>query len=257
MKKKLLDIFRGLDQQTKDVIADISSPLLLSFAALYLGKEKAGVERLTSEHITACLEAAGVALKKVSISKALARAKNRVSPGKDEDGEVIYTLMTKGKREIEPLLKGESLSVVRIEGGHPRTARITLGEILSTLTGVIRICDPYYGVRTLDTLDYISKANEVRFLTAKTNEPSRKIHGAVHDFKKERPKVEFRIAANIHDLHDRYVISKDQLLILGHGLKDIGGKESFIIRLDSNLIPDLIKEMTTTFDARWGGGTTI
>ena len=165
--------------------------------------------------------------------------------------------MTKGKREIAPLLGGEKLSVVRIEGNQPRTARITLGEILSKLAGVVRICDPYYGVRTLDTLDHIPKNCDVLFLTAKTSDSNRKIKGAFRNFKKERPLVEFRVVANPKSLHDRYVITKNQLLILGHGLKDIGGKESFIIRLDSSIAPDLVAEMTKAFDTRWAQGTTI
>ncbi len=257
MAKSLLDNFRELDQPIKETLADISSPLLLSFAALDLAYKKCGIERLTVEHITACLEVAGVAVKKTSISRSLARAKNRVSTGRNEDGKVSYKLMTKGKREIEPLLGGEKLSVVRVESNRPRTAFLTLRKILSTITGVVRICDPYYGVRTLDTLDHFPKTCEVRFLTAKSSETRRKIQGALRDFKKERPKVEFRIAANPQDLHDRYIIAKDQLLILGHGLKDIGGKESFIIRLDHHLVPDLIKEMIAIFDIRWAQGITI
>jgi hypothetical protein len=41
------------------------------------------------------------------------------------------------------------------------------------------------------------------------------------------------------------------MLILGHGLKDIGGKESFIIRLGRDLVPDLLNEVRKVFDARW------
>jgi hypothetical protein len=73
----------------------------------------------------------------------------------------------------------------------------------------------------------------------------------MRDFKKERPKFTFRIATNPNDLHDRYVVTTQQLLILGHGLKDIGGKESFTIRLGRELVPDLIKETIAVFDSRW------
>lgn len=44
---------------------------------------------------------------------------------------------------------------------------------------------------------------------------------------------------------------------MGHGLKDIGNKESFVIRLDKELVPDLIRETIQAFDLRWNAGTKI
>ena len=256
MAKSVLEIFRSLDQATKDVLADINSPLLLSFATLSIAHNMGGHERLSAEHIVACLEAAGVAIKKQSISKSLARASGRVSGTKGLDGEILYRLMTKGEREIAPHLGGGELSVVRIDGKSPRTARQRLGEVLSGLKGTVRVCDPYYGVRTLDSLEHFPRTSTVRFLTVKTSESGRKLKGALRDFKRERPKIEFRTTTS-HSLHDRYVLSKDVLLILGHGLKDIGGKESFMIYLSSSLVPDLIKETTASFDERWKVSTKI
>lgn len=257
MPKSLLETFHSLSSETKDILADLSSPLLLAFSALNIAHEQADVERLSAEHIVACLEAGGVALQKKSVSRALARAKDRVSTTKNIDGETLYCLMTKGQREILPYLGGGQISVVRVEGGKPRTARLRLAEILSQLKGLVRICDPYYGVGTLDSLDYIPKTSGVKFLTGITSETGRKLSGVLRDFKKERPTVEFRKAATPSELHDRYLVTKEQLVILGHGLKDIGGKESFMIRIGHDLSPDLIKETITTFDSRWGNATPI
>lgn len=257
MAKSLLDTFRSLDQRIKDTVADVDSPLLLSFAALDISNNEAGVEWLTAEHITACLEAAGVAVQRTSVSRALARAGNRVSTSKSDDNETQYKLMTKGKREIENLTGGESMAVIRIESGQPRTARLRIGKILSGLKGVIRVCDPYYGIKTLDTLDHIPKSCSVRFLTARCTESKRKIKGAIGDFKKERPKTEFRRVPNPSEIHDRYILSTNILLLLGHGLKDIGGKESFVIRLGRELVPDLLNEVRGKFDDRWNTATQI
>jgi len=41
------------------------------------------------------------------------------------------------------------------------------------------------------------------------------------------------------------------MFLLGHGLKDIGGKESFVIRLNKELAPNLIKDVRSKFDERW------
>jgi len=252
----LLETFKKLDSATKHSLADIKSPRLLAFSALEISESRCGIDRLSSEHIVACLEAAGVAVKKISIIRALAAATGCVSL-KKEDGESFYKLMTKGKREIEHVLEGEKMSVVRIEKNQPRTARQEISDIFKNLVGIVRICDPYYGIRTLDSLDYFPLQTDVKFLTSKTNETGRKLQGEMNDFKKERPNVEFRTVGKNAGLHDRFVVTNKMLLILGHGLKDIGGKESFVIRLEKDLVPDLIKETTRAFDLRWKTGTKI
>ncbi len=138
MAGSLLQGFRELDALTKDALADLSSPILLAFAALSIAQKKCSVDRLSVEHITACLEAAGVAVTKSSILNALARAGNRVSTSTGLEGETLYRLMTRGEREIAPALGGGDMAVVRIEGGTPRTARMRLGAVLARLAGTVR-----------------------------------------------------------------------------------------------------------------------
>lgn len=107
MSKSLLDTFRNLDQGVKESLAEIDSPLLLSLATLDIAASDTGTGKLTAEHIVACLEAAGVAVRKTSVSRALARAGARVSTTRNDDSETLYKLMTKGKKEIENLIGGE------------------------------------------------------------------------------------------------------------------------------------------------------
>lgn len=254
--KSLLETFNALDDGLKENLADITSPRILSFIALQIAHEQCGIERLSAEHISACLETAGVALKKIAVVRALASARSYVSSSRN-DGEVFYKLMTKGKRIARDNLQRGCISVVRIEHNQPRTARLELKKVFSALSGVVRICDPYYGIRTLDSLDCLSKTCTVKFLTQKTNEAGRKLTGALKDFKKERPNTEIRIASKASGIHDRYVVTRTDLLILGHGLKDIGGKESFLVKLDSRLTPDLVNETISAFESRWKLATTF
>jgi hypothetical protein len=256
MAKSLLDTFHSLDPNTKHALADISNARLLALAALEIAETEAGIDRLSSEHIVACLEAAGVAVRRLSIARALAGARGTVSSRRDED-EVFYKIMTKGKREIESILSGGKLSVVRIEKDQPRTARMELKEIFSGMKGEVRICDPYYGVRTLDALDHIPATCTIRFLSVNATDSARKLGGAIKDFTKERPGSEFRIADKAVGLHDRYVVTQAGLVIFGHGLKDIGGKESFLINLDQSLIPDLVEASIRSFDDKWNNATSI
>jgi hypothetical protein len=251
MATSLLESFGGLDVQLKRTLSDQSSPLILSLATLEIASTEFGVHLLTAEHIVACLEAAGVSLKRTSVSRALARAGDKVSTSIDKSGDVAYRLMTRGKKDVEHLFGNEALSVVRIEGGRPHTARQHLGDLLASLSGSIRISDPYYGMRSLETLDHLPRSASIQFLTSKTNESQLKVAGAFHDFAKERKNVEFRLLPPPHDLHDRYVLANDTLLLVGHGLKDIGGKESFVVRLDRSLVPDLLDELAQSFDTKW------
>lgn len=257
MAGSILDAFQKLDAPTKHALAEITSPLLLSLAALDIAARLAGVQRLTAEHIVACLEAAGVAVKRKSVSRALARAGNKVATSADPSGDVGYRLMTRGRREVEPHLKNNALSVVRVEGGSHHTARQHLAELLAGLSGTARICDPYFGLRSLETIDHIPAKTGIRFLTAKTNESALKTRGAFHDFAKQRKNTEFRVLPPPHDLHDRYVLADEALLLVGHGLKDIGGKESFVIRVEQNFAPDLLDALRVSFDAKWAAGVAL
>jgi len=257
MAASLLEAFHELDPQAKHALAEIASPLLLSLAALDLAEQRVGVERLTAEHIVACLEAAGVAVKRNSVSRALARAGGKVSTSIEPSGEVGYRLMTRGRREVEPYLRNSALSVVRIESGRPHTARQHLAELLAGLSGTARICDPYFGLRTLETIDYIPSKTAIRFLTSKTNESLLKTRGAFHDFSKQRKNTEFGVRPPPHDLHDRYVPTDNSLLLGGHGLKDIGGRESFVIRVEKSFAPDLLESLAKSFDAKWSSATAL
>lgn len=45
--------------------------------------------------------------------------------------------------------------------------------------------------------------------------------------------------------------------MLGHGLKDLGNKDSFVIRLPLELAQDVIAATRSTFDDRWQNAVDI
>lgn len=255
MPKSLLDSFSSLDRVTRERLADTNSPLVLALGALFVAREQCGIEELTAEHIVAALEAAGVAVSKISITRSLARAGGKVSRSEAVNGETLFKIMVRGERIARPLLEAGSLHVLRFDGQKPRSDRAKLADILSKLRGLVRICDPYYGLRTLDLLETVAASVPIRFLTVRTSESGPKLANALKDFKRERPKCEFRIASNPASIHDRYIIAGNQVLLVGHGLKDVGSKESFLIVLDATLVPDLVRETTASFDRSWVAGS--
>jgi hypothetical protein len=252
----LLETFDQLEESTKQALADMETPLKLGLSALMIAKDRAKYASLSAEYIVAALEAAGVAVDKEQITNAFSRARDRITR-EIIDEEVHYKLMTKGRREVEQILTQSGIAVSFVEAGKPRSARKTLSEFFTVLSGDISICDPYYGVRSLDALELIPKTCQVRFLTAQTSEKSTALAGPFADFKKEHPQTEMRLFGNSSLLHDRYLISPDALYLLGHGIKDIGNRESFIVRLSKEYASDLITDLQSSFDTKWTTATVL
>ena len=130
--------------------------------------------------------------------------------------------------------------------------RLLTTNILAGLTGDLRIVDPYCSERTLDCLRDV-KGKLIKFLT-KVGDLQQKARERflreLQDFKSEHPDIEFRDYPNT-DLHDRYIISPSSLVILGHSMKDLGGKESFAIVLNEEISRNLIEALNESFDRRW------
>jgi hypothetical protein len=72
----------------------------------------------------------------------------------------------------------------------------------------------------------------------------------MQNFKSEYPDVEFRSYSR-SEIHDRYIMSPEKLVILGYSLKDLGAKESFAIVLDKKTSRDVFDALTQNFNRRW------
>jgi hypothetical protein len=138
-----------------------------------------------------------------------------------------------------------------VEAGKPRTAHVDLSGMFQTLKGPLRIADPYYGTGSLLRLDAMTHCSPIMFLTQKPDAAERSfLTRAVTEFKRQYPFVSIRLDQT-GALHDRYILSDDQIILLGHGLKDIGNKDSFVIRIPKTMGADLITTVQDSFDAKW------
>jgi hypothetical protein len=145
----------------------------------------------------------------------------------------------------------EGPQVVQIAAGKPWTGHVEAARILQSLAGEVRICDPYYGQGSLMRLAELTSATAVQFLTQRPDNKEKSfLPKAIRDFVTEHPHIELREHV-VNDIHDRYIVTADELVILGHGLKDIGSKESFVVRLHRDLIPDTLDERLVSFDQKW------
>lgn len=255
-KLTLEQVFATLEDGLKDRLSLVTSPLILGIAALVIAEDRLGTEFLSAGEIVRALEYAGTHVDETRLVKAFARATGRVVR-RDFNGMSKYRAMLTGRRTVGPILELGTIGIAYIDGGRPRTARRQLGDLLKTVQGPVRISDPYYGVRTLDALELLPGSVAVKFLTADTSAGGRRLQGALADFRRERPKVDMRRITVGSVPHDRYIMSPNILMIIGHGLKDIGNRESFVIVVDRSMAADLIDELTTSFEARWSAATPL
>ena len=128
-------------------------------------------------------------------------------------------------------------------------------KIISLLEGDLCILDPYYGNGTFFALEKFGNKRKIRFLTCKLGneeqENRTKFDINLRRFKKEFKNIELKAYGQFYELHDRYIISDNALVLIGYGIKDLADKESFIVFLPKNLVKDFLPTLKKTFEIRW------
>lgn len=209
-------------------------------------------EILSSREIESFLEQVGIGTTASQIQMAFTSGGNNRVKVKKIDGKTKYLLLIHGKKEIEQELGSEGpIEVIYIESGRPRSAKKELSEVFRGLTGTIRILDTYFGEKSFDVLELLDQALNIRFLSKTLSGSKSKVKSVYSDFQIEYANFEFRLIAPSTKVHDRYVITDDSIIFIGHGLKDIGNSQSFIIRLNNNIAPDLLDQVKKEFDKMW------
>ena len=250
LSQGLLEGFRKIDASIKERIADLQTPLQKGFAALQLARDILSVEYLSISDICLALEGADTYVAPSSLKKAFARAGDRVSK-KDIGGVPSFKIMVKGRRDIEPFIRVGNIEVIHIESGKPRTAHQELDKLLSSLSGNIRICDRYFGERSIDALEMIPPSCSVKLLTETVTDDVGKLRRRIADLKREGRLIDIMTISGKGDMHDRYIMSQCFYYLLGAGLKDIGTRESFIVVLHRDYVNDLINHLENSFDGKF------
>lgn len=228
-------------------------PLEMGLWVLWVGKDKLQIKKLSAEQIAVIIrDVKEVSIDAKSITKSFNRAKGKIHTY-TEDGETYYEIMKRGKDHLLSMVKRGLLEVFYFEPGKRYTSKKTLSKnILDTLKGELKIVDPYCSERTLDVLKGVNNKS-VKFLTqtSKLKEKDKnRLLRELQDFKSEFPNIEFRDYSH-SDIHDRYIISSNFLIILGHSIKDLGSKESFAIVLDNKTSKNIIEALIEVFNRRW------
>lgn len=178
--------------------------------------------------------------------QAVRYAMNNLKRGLVNGSRSGFKIMEKGRKEIES--KKQNIDSKHIKPGEQLSSKALFCEqILSKLRGEVRICDPYIGPRLLDLLLNIDKKHTIKILTTQVEDkPAGIFSRALSDIKKEGYDIEIKIY-NKSELHDRYIIDGNQMWLVGHSIKDLGNKESFVI----NVGKDMKDSALSTFNRRW------
>ena len=235
------------------------TPLERGLWILWVGKEKLGTKRLTAEEIASVIrDAMEISIDAKSITNAFNRAGDKIHTYR-ENNAVYFEIMKPGKDYLLSQVKGGSVELLYFEPDRRFSSkRILAKNILGNLKGELKIVDPYCNERTLDILKDV-RDRKVKFLTMLGNLSDRgrkRFLREIEDFKSENENIEFRSYPHA-DIHDRYVISAESLVILGHSIKDLGSKESFGIVLDKISSKNVAEALNENFDRRWKQSETI
>lgn len=229
-------------------------PLEKGLWILWVAKEKLGIKKLTAEQIAKIIiDVKEISSDPKSITNSFNRAGNKIHTYKENE-EPAFEIMNPGKDHLNSLSKKGYTELFYFEPGRQYTSKKILSDkILTSLKGELRIVDPYCSERTLTILDEL-KNIKIKFITRidnlKKQNKKKKFLADVKDFIKENSNVEFRDYPHT-DIHDRYIISNESLVLLGHSIKDLGGKESFAIIFNKNKNAEIVQSLVANFNRRW------
>ncbi len=260
MESRILKRFARADVSGFPPFEDCQSIIQQTLWVLWVGKDELRQRRMNTEQVSSILrEVQEVSISPASIARALNRAGDKVHCYRD-GGQIFYEIMKSGKGYLISLKPQGTLEVFYFEPGQRYSSkRVLVTRILESLTGKLRIVDPYCGERTLDVIKDV-KARPIKFLTKLENitnmNAKNKLLRELGDFKTENADVEFRDYPN-KDLHDRYIISPTSLVLLGHSMKNLGAKESFAIVLNEASSKNIYEALSENFDRRWKQSNTF
>lgn len=256
MIENIGEFIKKFKEADKEKVPDFSKcvrPLDMALWVLWVAKDEVSEKRLTGEQIAlVIIETQEISANTGSIINSLNRASDKVHRYKVND-EVYFEIMKPGRDYLLSLWKSDLINAFYFEPDNKFTAKKLLrNQIFSNLKGNLKIVDPYCSERTLDILESI-KGTKINFITRIENLRDRdrsRFLRELTDFKSENVIAEFRNYPH-SDIHDRYIISENEVTLIGHSIKDFGSKETFAIVLNGDNNKDIYQTLRNNFDDRW------
>lgn len=169
----------------------------------------------------------------------------------DKNKALVTRRKRKHKWQYSILAKGNDALAVsdsKVTVIDPKNAvqhLMTLHDQLSVLKGNIYICDPYLDAATLEHLDSCAEGTSLFLLTHNIQDSGR-LRQLLLAYPNTKKRIEVRKTKKA-TIHDRYIIDKKDMLILGTSLNGYGKKQCFIISAGQ----DIRATMLTSFKTNW------
>jgi hypothetical protein len=237
-------IFRTIDTNDLPDVHQLDERLQV-FWILTAAKRAPALGELTSSEVAGTLEEiCRIAMSRQRAAAILESSKGYVASRK-KNGRRHFKIMKRGEDEVSKNMA----QPLFIDPEKALTSIRTMENIFETLEGEICICDPYFSGNTLDYIVQCKCAAGVRLLTENVQDSGRAKRD-VNAFKEHQIPLEIRVSQK-GKLHDRYILHKDGMLLIGTSIKDIGKKQSIVVQISTSFAA----EMSKAFDREWGRAT--
>jgi hypothetical protein len=211
---------------------------------MWVGRDALGWETAAPAEVASlCRDHLGINLSRQKVEGILSTRRDLAARRRIE-GRWRYQIMRAGVEYAS----GASAGVLFVAPERALTQLRAVQDLLGSLEGVLRICDPYLSPRSLDFVVQCIKASDIRVLTGQVSGRST----FVGDLKATQSQlgvpVEVRVAAG-GILHDRYIIHDSGVVLIGTSLNGLGNKQSVVVALGE----DMRTLLLTAFDGIWAG----
>lgn len=218
------------------------------FWVLRLAQEKLDITVMTPAEISNVLrDVYGILVSRQKVEAILSREKKTVARRRKSNARA-YQLMGAGSEELD----AASDRVMFVEPSKGFSGLRETHTLLASLTGELRVCDPYVDERTLDMLAAASSASAIRLLTFNVKKTAGLRHTVKTFVLQHGVNLEIRLAPS-KVLHDRYVIHDAGMLLFGTSLNGIGLKQTFVVALGD----DIRATVLAAFDSAWTHATAL
>lgn len=249
-KKKI----KGSDFNSYPSLESCSKPMDAGLWALAILKKELGLdeEYFTDDDIRRILQIRGYSFKPSEIVRGFTKAGRKIDRLKLEE-KTAFMIMEPGIKYLKQIKGNDEIETIFLDGTKHWTDYKQFSKLIQNTHGELKILDKFYSRSSLQTISDIGKKRKIQFLTSKLSgaEDLTKFNSEYSKFKIEFKNVKTRIYPKEYELHDRYIISSDFLILLGRGLQDIGSKESFVIAFKNNVVQDIKELLESKFDERW------
>lgn len=254
LRKKQLPLFNGLENVTV---------LVQGLRILEIVKDNTDFKKITTKTISKVLaDLVEINVSEIALARAFARAGSKVKSYK-EDGITQYEIMGEGRTFLKSQYQNMDANEVFFFSGRNAWSDLNVHfpKMINLLKGDLCIVDPFYGHGTFTVLEKFGKHRKIRLMSAQLGDQEQKNEQGFDDhlnrFKSEFKNVKLRKYPNKYELHDRYIIAENALVIVGHGIKDIASKESFVVYLPDKMVSEFLPMLRDIFEERWNKAQNI